>query len=155
RGGGHLTNDNTPTFTGTAEPGSTVTVYVNGVKAGTATTDASGDWTFTIPANHALADGNYSITVTATDTAGNTSPPSAPLNVKVDTHTPTTPPGPGTGGGSGSGTGGGSGTSGSTSTSASALQPPPFVSVAFGPAGEVLEVVSSDGTLTQIDAAGA
>jgi hypothetical protein len=33
--------------------------------------------------------------------------------------------------------------------------PPPSVSVAFGPAGEVLEVVSSAGVLTQYDASGA
>jgi Calx-beta domain len=32
---------------------------------------------------------------------------------------------------------------------------PPFVSVAFGPAGEVLELVNSAGVLTQFDAAGA
>src|SRR5207244_3386220 len=31
---------------------------------------------------------------------------------------------------------------------------PPFVSVAFGPAGEVVDVVSSDGVLTQYDAFG-
>jgi hypothetical protein len=34
------------------------------------------------------------------------------------------------------------------------VAPPPFVSVAFGPSGEVIEVVGSDGTLTQVDPSG-
>src|SRR6266550_4723403 len=36
-----------------------------------------------------------------------------------------------------------------------ATAPPPFVSVAFGASGQVLEVVTPDGMLTQYDSAGA
>ena len=53
----------TPTFTGSAEAGSTVTVLVNGAPAGATTADASGNWTFT--PTTALAQGSYAITATA------------------------------------------------------------------------------------------
>ncbi|HEY0295852.1 MAG TPA: Ig-like domain-containing protein, partial [Bordetella sp.] len=71
---GGSTNDNTPTLAGTAEPHATVNIYDNGALIGTATADASGNWTFT--PGTALADGAHSITATATDAAGNTSPAS-------------------------------------------------------------------------------
>ena len=69
-GSGYITNDNTPTFSGTAEPGSTITLYVDGVVAGTTITDANGDWSIT--PTDPLTDGDHDITVTATDPAGNT-----------------------------------------------------------------------------------
>ncbi|MCP3102812.1 Ig-like domain-containing protein [Myxococcus sp. K15C18031901] len=64
---------NAVTYTGTAEPGSQVTVVVDGVTLGTVEVDGSGTWTF--PAGTVLADGEHTVSVTATDEAGNTSTP--------------------------------------------------------------------------------
>ena len=67
----------TPTLTGTAEANSTVNILQGTTALGTATADASGNWTFT-PAT-ALADASYAFTATATNTAGNTSGASSQL----------------------------------------------------------------------------
>ncbi len=58
--------------TGTAEPGSTVTVKFPGNKTGTATADDDGNYTVKIPDNVDL-QGGEELEVTATDKAGNTS----------------------------------------------------------------------------------
>src|SRR5204862_297563 len=68
--------------------GSTVTVYDGGTPLGTTTADGGGDWSFTVPGAAALGDGTHSITATATDAAGNTSPPSAALSLVIDTQAP-------------------------------------------------------------------
>jgi hypothetical protein len=47
---GQTTDDTTPTLAGTAQPGSTVTLYNNGVLIGTTLADGSGNWSFTTPA---------------------------------------------------------------------------------------------------------
>jgi uncharacterized protein (TIGR03382 family) len=86
---GSVTNDNTPTYTGTAEPGSTVTVIVDGTPVGTPTANAGGTWTFT-PAV-ALADGPHTVRATATDGVGNTGPSSGTNTFTVDTTGPTIP----------------------------------------------------------------
>src|SRR5262249_19681900 len=83
-GTNNVTNDHTPSFSGTAEPNSTVTLYVDGVPVGTTTANAGGAWSFTIPSTHALDHGHHLITVTATDLAGNTSLPSASLGVTIN-----------------------------------------------------------------------
>ncbi|QGU86886.1 Ig-like domain-containing protein [Erwinia sorbitola] len=69
-------------ITGTTEPGSTVVVSVNNVNY-TATVDANGNWSATVPASvvSGLADNTYTITATATDTIGNTGTSSQPLTV--------------------------------------------------------------------------
>ncbi|MCE3026333.1 Ig-like domain-containing protein [Salinicola sp. DM10] len=85
---GDSTNDTTPRFTGRAEAGSTVTVYANGNAIGTTSTDAQGNWSFT---PDALAQGDYDFTFTATDSAGNDSPASAPFTLTVDTQPPAAP----------------------------------------------------------------
>jgi hypothetical protein len=84
-----LTNDNTPTVTGTAEANSIVTIYVDGTVAGTTTADAGGKYTFTVPAS--LSDGTHAFTATAKDAVGNTSAPSATLNITTDTQAPPAP----------------------------------------------------------------
>ncbi|SFG49332.1 Ig-like domain-containing protein [Methylobacterium gossipiicola] len=87
--GGFLTDDTTPTLTGTTEVGSTVTLTYQGPGATTGTlaavVDASGTWTATVPA--ALANGAYSFTATAEDLAGNVSLPAAPKVVTIETAT--------------------------------------------------------------------
>ncbi|MCK1711255.1 MULTISPECIES: FG-GAP-like repeat-containing protein [unclassified Bradyrhizobium] len=77
----------TQSLTGTAEAGSTVTVYDNGTAVGTTPAHAStGDWTFTLGT---LANGStHSYTITATDAAGNTSAASDALAFTVDTAAP-------------------------------------------------------------------
>jgi hypothetical protein len=80
-------------LTGSAEDGSTVTVYDNSTQIGTTTAnDLTGSWSFPIGQ---LANGStYSYTVTATDAAGNVSQPSTALYLVVDTTAPTTPGAP-------------------------------------------------------------
>ena len=85
---GTVTTDPTPTITGTGDPGTTVKVTVDGVLVGTTVVGADGTWSLTLPA---LADGPHTITVTATDAAGNTSTSSTSVSVAVDTTPPTIP----------------------------------------------------------------
>ncbi|WP_372993994.1 Ig-like domain-containing protein, partial [Sulfitobacter sp.] len=83
--GDGITSDNTLSFNGTAEAGSKVEVFVNGTSIGTTTANIDGTWTFDHSGTQ-LADGDYSITATATDAAGNTSAASTPLNITIDTR---------------------------------------------------------------------
>ena len=79
-----ITNDNTPTFTGTAEEGSTIALYQGGTPIGTATADSFGNWSITITSS--LSDGTYAMTAIATDPAGNVSSASTTLILVVDTQ---------------------------------------------------------------------
>ncbi|MGM3276030.1 Ig-like domain-containing protein [Ralstonia sp. 24A2] len=79
---GGLTNDSTPTLNGTAEPGATVRIQVDGGTSYTVTASASGAWSFTPPA---LTEGTHTFSVTQTDIAGNTSG-AATRSVVVDLH---------------------------------------------------------------------
>ncbi|MGJ8610627.1 MAG: Ig-like domain-containing protein, partial [Octadecabacter sp.] len=69
------------TMAGTVEAGSSVSVNLHGVTMA-ATVDASGNWTVTYPGG-TLPGGEYdtTVTVTATDAAGNTSSLSEPVTV--------------------------------------------------------------------------
>ncbi|SDH82091.1 Ig-like domain-containing protein [Pseudomonas panipatensis] len=78
-----VTDDSTPTLSGKTEPDAIVTIKDNGTVLGTAVADSNGDWTFT--PSQALPDGDHSISVTATDKAGNVSEPSDAVAIKVDT----------------------------------------------------------------------
>lgn len=82
----NTTSDTTPTFTGTAEANSTVTLIssVNGT-VGTASADGSGNWSITASA---LNTGAHTVTATATDAAGNVSSASSGLSVNIDTTAP-------------------------------------------------------------------
>jgi len=83
----NITSDTTPTFTGTAEANSTVTLYDSDgtTVLGTATADGAGAWTIT---SSTLASGSHNITVKITDAAGNTSAASSPLAITVDATAP-------------------------------------------------------------------
>jgi len=88
---GDLTNNDTPTIsgTGTAE-GDTITVTDgDGTVLCTATVQANKTWSCT-PAKP-LKDGRHSITATETDQGGNTGTPSDPIVVTIDTSVPSTP----------------------------------------------------------------
>ncbi|MFP2957252.1 Ig-like domain-containing protein [Myxococcus sp. 1LA] len=78
-----------PVISGTATPGTLVTVTVDGEVLGTVPVDVNGDWTFTPPV--ALGQGEHTVTATATDAAGNVSDPSAPTTFTVDTVAPDAP----------------------------------------------------------------
>ena len=78
--------DNGPAFKGTAEPGATVAITLDGQAPVTVTADAAtGAWHYT-PAG--LADGTHSVSVTQTDAAGNTSPASEVLTFHVGASAP-------------------------------------------------------------------
>ncbi|MBZ4371083.1 Ig-like domain-containing protein [Corallococcus sp. AS-1-6] len=76
------------TYSGTAEPGSRVTVTVDGTPLGTVTTNGSGEWSIT--PGPALADGGHTVTAVAQDAAGNNSPV-ATSTFSVDTTAPDAP----------------------------------------------------------------
>ncbi len=86
---GGPTNDTTPTITGTAEAGATVTISDAGSVLGTTLAGTDGTFTFTAPV--ALGDGIHNLTATATDAAGQTSAASQPLAITVDTAPPDMP----------------------------------------------------------------
>jgi len=85
---GTATSDDTVTVAGTAEPGASVDVYVDGTLTASATADGSGDFVLELPA---LADGTYALTARALDTLGRPSPFSATVEVTVDTVAPAAP----------------------------------------------------------------
>jgi hypothetical protein len=84
--GDHITNDNTPMLTGTAEANSTVHIYDGATLLGSATANGSGAWTYTTAA---LTDGAHNLTITDSDAAGNTSAASTALSLTIDTTAPT------------------------------------------------------------------
>jgi hypothetical protein len=84
----NITKDTTPTFAGTAEAGSTVKIFDGVTQVGSGTANASGAYDIT---TGALGNGDHGITATATDAAGNESPASGPVSVKVDTTVPAAP----------------------------------------------------------------
>jgi len=86
---GAVTGDATPDITGTGTPGDTITVIIDGTEVGETTVGDDGTWTFT--PTTPLADGDHTITATATDPAGNTSDPSPPVDITVDTTAPAAP----------------------------------------------------------------
>ncbi|MAE63431.1 MAG: hypothetical protein CMJ18_04095 [Phycisphaeraceae bacterium] len=101
----NVTHDNTPTFTGTADPGGTVDLYSEvganppqgvqvfvasggdpvGVKIGSGIVDESGSFSIT---SMPLPEGVQSVTATVTDVAGNVSGASDALAVTIDTTSP-------------------------------------------------------------------
>lgn len=82
---GGATNNTSPVLSGSAEPGSTVTIYDGETAIGSVTAGSDGSWSFPVPA---LEEGDHSLTTTVTDTAGNTGPASEPIEFAVDTIAP-------------------------------------------------------------------
>jgi hypothetical protein len=82
----NITKTTTPTFTGTAETGATVTLYdSNGTKVLGSTTVVSGAWSIT---STALTDGTHTLITKVVDVAGNVSSTSS-LSVQIDNAAPT------------------------------------------------------------------
>ncbi|HEU5081551.1 MAG TPA: MBG domain-containing protein [Opitutaceae bacterium] len=83
----NFTSNTTPTFTGTAETNSTVTLYdTDGTTVLGMATAAAGNWSIT---SSTLSSGAHTLTATATDAAGNTSSASSGLLVRIDNSAPT------------------------------------------------------------------
>ncbi|MFW2422567.1 MAG: Ig-like domain-containing protein [Porticoccaceae bacterium] len=78
-----VTNDNSPTFIGTAEPNAQITVFAGSTALGTTSADGSGNWAFT---STTITDATYNISAIANDAAGNSSAPSAAIAVTIDTQ---------------------------------------------------------------------
>jgi hypothetical protein len=86
-------NDDTPTLSGSSEPGATIEILDGDAVLGTAIADESGNWSFT--PDTPLSPGDYSLTFRAIDGAGNVGSLSAPLTFTIAASSPSTPPGPG------------------------------------------------------------
>ncbi|WP_093320565.1 Ig-like domain-containing protein [Thorsellia anophelis] len=87
------TDDTRPTFSGKAEVGATIRLYINGDEVALdpeVIVQADGSWSFELPANLALADGQYGFQFKAVDKAGNMTEfaPTTPFNLVVDTSIP-------------------------------------------------------------------
>ncbi len=83
----NITTDITPDFTGSAEPGGTVSLYADGALLGTTSVDGTGAWNFVWATDASVAplgDGSHNVTAIATDAAGNMSPSSSALTVTVE-----------------------------------------------------------------------
>jgi hypothetical protein len=87
--GDQITSASILTLNGTAEVGSTVTIFDGPTQIGTAKANAGGAWSFTTTE---LPNAVHNFTAKATNTAGNTSSVSPPLNVKVEAATGTSTP---------------------------------------------------------------
>ncbi|HYC01803.1 MAG TPA: Ig-like domain-containing protein, partial [Azospirillaceae bacterium] len=86
-----ITKDDTPTVTGTAEADATIVLFDGATQVGTTTALNDGSWSITASA---LAAGSHTLTVQATDAAGNVGALSAALSLTIDTTAPTTPSAP-------------------------------------------------------------
>ena len=88
-----ITNNDTPTFTGTAEANAAVTLYDSDgtTVIGTTTADGSGNWSIT---SSQLSEGAHTVYAQAEDVAGNTSAMSAGLDITVDLTAPSVPSAP-------------------------------------------------------------
>lgn len=86
--GDSLTNDTTPTVTGTAAAGAIVKLYDSDgtTLLGTAAANGSGNWSIT---SSTLSEGTHTLKATQTDSGANTSPLSVGLAVTIDTAPPT------------------------------------------------------------------
>ena len=83
---GTVTDDANPMVIGTAEPGALVIIYDGTTPLGSVqANETTGDWQFR--PDRALSDGPHAISATATDAAGNVSPPSDVVSFTVDTST--------------------------------------------------------------------
>ncbi|NIJ42558.1 VCBS repeat-containing protein [Parvibaculum indicum] len=86
--GDGLTNDRTPTLTGTGQAGSIVVIMDGGVEIGTTYVTGGGTWSFT---TGTLGGGDHSFTAVARDGAGNESGETASLDLTIDATAPAVP----------------------------------------------------------------
>ncbi|HEX8163691.1 MAG TPA: chitobiase/beta-hexosaminidase C-terminal domain-containing protein [Pyrinomonadaceae bacterium] len=84
----NVTTDTTPTFTGTAEAGATVKIFVDGVERGSGVA-TGGSYTVT---TSALPTGTHTVTARAIDPAGNVGPLSGSLTISIVVPAPPAAP---------------------------------------------------------------
>ncbi|WP_168390964.1 Ig-like domain-containing protein [Acinetobacter indicus] len=84
-GTSYMTNDSTPTWSGTAEANSAIEILIEGEVVASAIADAEGNWT--AEANQTLADGIHNVSIKNTDLARNTHTDSS-HTITVDTIAP-------------------------------------------------------------------
>ncbi|EBV3279439.1 Ig-like domain repeat protein [Salmonella enterica subsp. enterica serovar Wangata] len=80
----HIINEKSPALTGTAAPYSTVKLYIDGVLFAEVKTNKDGVWGYTLKPDQGLIDGDYKITASVEDVAGNVAH-SDPFSISVDT----------------------------------------------------------------------
>jgi hypothetical protein len=80
----NLTNDDTPTFSGTADKGLTVKIYVDGAEKGSGTATTGGTYNIT---TSTLQPGNHSVTAKASNGSVE-SGAKPPLNITIDKTAP-------------------------------------------------------------------
>jgi uncharacterized protein YdbL (DUF1318 family) len=85
----NLTNDQSLSFSGTAEANSLVSVYDGAALLGTVNATGAGAFTYVHGSN--LSEGWHKITATATDSAGNTGSASSDYWVHIDVTAPAVP----------------------------------------------------------------
>ena len=83
------TSSSRPSLGGTGIPSTRIDVYADGKLIGSAQTSPDGIWSMVLAAP--LPDGTYSLTATSTESSNETSPPSAPVTLIVDTRAPQVP----------------------------------------------------------------
>ena len=83
----NITNDVTPTFTGTADAGSTVKIYVDGVENGSGTATGGN---YSVITTNPLGPGNHSITAKASNGSAESGASQA-LNITIDSLAPPAP----------------------------------------------------------------
>ncbi|TKD61453.1 BapA prefix-like domain-containing protein, partial [Cobetia marina] len=86
---GDSTNDQTLTLSGTAEAGSSVSVYDGDTLLETVEADAVGNWNLEL--SEPLTEGEHSLSAIATDTSGNVSAPSDAFVITIDVTVPAPP----------------------------------------------------------------
>jgi MYXO-CTERM domain-containing protein len=79
--------DATPTISGVAEAGAQVEVSVDGAVVATVVAGDDGAWSYTLSDDEALAEGEHTLSATATDAAGNTAQ-ADPVSYEVDLTAP-------------------------------------------------------------------
>ncbi len=85
----NITNITTPTFTGTAEAGATVTLYdTDGTTVLGTGVATGGNWSIT---SSVLVEGPHNLTAKARDSAGNVGPASGSLAITIDVTAPAVP----------------------------------------------------------------
>jgi subtilisin family serine protease len=83
----NITRDTTPSFQGIGTPGQTIKLYANGVFVGQTGVPPTNVFTITVAAGNPLADGNYNMTVTASNANGEGAH-SPPLAITIDATVP-------------------------------------------------------------------